>query len=374
MTQQSSAMSITQLCHMDEPEDANVKLESAEDGTVATNQEHFIRRLPLVHTALKAYENSSSVVRYGAEMIESYAGPIYDKLGYDRKLKEDASEDDETTAATTALARASLYDTHHHQPLMHQRSTASGRRSVMEEDRKSRSAASRSTSPHRPYTLQRPSSSSSKSRWQQIVLHAGSAAGTTAAVISEESMKCLRYCLSWLQYAMQHIDQQMNLLRSFLVSLATGSSNTATTAKKDVAVVEENSNTLAKIKKEIVDTLRKVVEVVSKYAGSGLPEQAKASVRAFILQLPSRWAILNNTRPASPSTSPRLGPVADSQQQPLHETSIKLLDFGGESIEMLNSVSIVFSDTIERAELWIKRLKVVGVNSTVTATSSMDTN
>lgn len=50
--------------------------------------EHFIRRLPLVHSALKAYENSSSVVKYGAEMIESYAAPIYDKLGYDRKLKE----------------------------------------------------------------------------------------------------------------------------------------------------------------------------------------------------------------------------------------------------------------------------------------------
>lgn len=243
----------------------------------------------------------------------------------------------------------------------------------MEEDRKSRSAASRSTSPHRPYTLQRPNSSSSKSRWQQIVLHAGSAAGTTAAVVSEESMKCLRYCLSWLQYAMQHIDQQMNLLRNFLVSLATGSST-----KKDVTIVDQqNSNTLAKIKKEIVDTLRKVVEVISKYAGSGLPEQAKASVRAFILQLPSRWAILNNTRQTSPSNSPRVGPISTVDQQPLHETSIKLLDFGGESIEMLSAVSIVFKDTIDRAELWIKRLKVVGVNSTAAAaaaTSSMDTN
>jgi hypothetical protein len=28
MTQQSSAMSITQLCHLDEPEDPNVKLEN----------------------------------------------------------------------------------------------------------------------------------------------------------------------------------------------------------------------------------------------------------------------------------------------------------------------------------------------------------
>jgi hypothetical protein len=30
-------------------------------------------------------------------------------------------------------------------------------------------------------------------------MHASSAAGTTAAVVSEESMKCLRYCLTWLQ-------------------------------------------------------------------------------------------------------------------------------------------------------------------------------
>jgi hypothetical protein len=180
-----------------------------------------------------------------------------------------------------------------------------------------------------------------------LVVHASSAAGTTAAVISEESMKCLKYCLSWLQYAMQHIDQQMNLLRQFLVSLATNSSTDTATTKE---VVTQQDSTLASIKKEIVDTLRKVVEVVSKYAGSGLPENAKVSVRAFILQLPSRWAILNNGS-------------AVNKDQPMHETSIRLLDFGGESIEMLKSVSIVFSDTIERAELWLKRLKVVGVNS-----------
>lgn len=54
-------------------------------------QQHFIHRT-LVNTALKAYENSSSVVKYGAEMIESYAGPIYDKLGYDRKLKEEVNK------------------------------------------------------------------------------------------------------------------------------------------------------------------------------------------------------------------------------------------------------------------------------------------
>lgn len=74
---------------------------------------------------------------------------------------------------------------------------------------------SRSTSPLRPYALAPKSASGPRhhhhaslprSRWQQLMVHAGSAAGTTAAVISEESMKCLRYCLSWLQVRTQQQD------------------------------------------------------------------------------------------------------------------------------------------------------------------------
>ena len=48
---------------------------------------HFIHRvsnIPLLNSALKAYEsskNSSSVVKYGAEMVESIAAPIYGKFG-----------------------------------------------------------------------------------------------------------------------------------------------------------------------------------------------------------------------------------------------------------------------------------------------------
>lgn len=198
-------------------------------------------------------------------------------------------------------------------------------------------------------------------------MHASSAAGTTAAVISEESMKCLRYCLSWLQYASQHIDQQMNLLRKFLVSLA---SNNHESEERTTMTTHDDASTLAQIKKEIVDTLRKVVEVITKYAGSGLPEQAKAAVRGFILALPTRWAVLNSS--ASPTASPSLTP-ADSH---IHETSIKLLNFGGESIEMIQSVALVFSDTIERAELWLNRLRVVGVTgrSAKTQPEQMDLN
>ena len=348
-------------------------------------QQNFIHRvsnIPLVNSALKAYEsskNSSSVMKYGAEMVESFAAPIYDKFGKhalsgvdewgckqldrleerypkyvvsnddDEPIVEEDEDDDDAKSATFALSRATLIDD---EGIRKRRDS----RDETSKHHKSKSRnTSRSTSPHRPsslsHSITKPTPNRHRqqplvrSKWHQIVMHASSAAGTTAAVISEESMKCLKYCLNWLQYASQHIDQQMNLLREFLVSLA---------SKSKEITPDENITIVANIKREIVDTLRKVVQVVSKYAGSGLPEQAKASVRGFILALPTRWAILNSTT-NSPTASPSMGPVT------AHETSMKLLNFGGESVEMINSVSHVFSDTIERAELWLSRLRVVGV-------------
>ncbi|KAG0740225.1 hypothetical protein G6F29_004159 [Rhizopus arrhizus] len=414
MSQQHSAMSITQLINEEMDPDVKMAVEALGDmsrskvhitlpplstsSTTTTSplptptntsaqhpsyppENKFIYRvsnIPLVNSALKVYENSknsSQVVKYGAQMVESFAAPIYDKFGKQAlsnvdewgckqldkleekyptyvgsKRKEEDYEDyyqdeDDAHSTVSAFARTSLIDDH--------------------EIRKRNS--SRSTSPHKPYNK-----SSSRhhhhhhhhhpiaphSRWHRIVLHASSAAGTTAAVISEESMKCLKYCLSWLQYASQHIEQQMNLLRRYLVS----------STDHQAVIHQQPDNTLSKIKKEIVDTLRKLVEVISKYAGTGLPEQAKASVRSFILALPSRWAILHS-KTTSPATSPALKPTDITQ-----ETSIKLLNFGGESIEMIQSVAHVFSDTIDRAELWLNRLSVVSGSQKKSENQPMDLN
>ncbi|KAI8336179.1 transcription factor Opi1-domain-containing protein [Chlamydoabsidia padenii] len=330
-------------------------------------QQPFINRvsnISLVNSALRVYEQSTAqnVMKYGTDMVESFTGPIYDKLGKGSYTNgETQNYDEDTMAAVNALARTTLTDDLD--------GTDGFRRRVgsrLDDDniRKTRSRPhSRSTSPHRPYiksipaTRYHPRSTVNKSKWQQIVMHAGSAAGTTAAVVSEESMKCLRYCLHWLQYATQHIQQQMHILRTFLVSLATSStsSNTKTVSRSNQ---QPSPSTLAAVQKEIVSTLRKVVEVVSRYAGVGLPTHAKASVRSFILQLPGRWATLNTSAHQSHDdlTSPDT-PVPDH----VKETSIKLLNFGGEAVEMLENTSAVFSDTIDRAEVWLDRLRVVGV-------------
>lgn len=164
--------------------------------------------------------------------------------------------------------------------------------------RKTHKASSRSTSPARsiaaPYSTHHPHPTTSStaapptvSRWQQLVMGAGSAAGTTAAVISEDSMKCLKYCLSWLKYAIQHIEQQMAVLKSYLVSIATTKSSSSLTVHNNNTT--NGRSVLSGIKKDIVETLRKVVEVITKYAGASLPSQSRQSVRGFILNLPGKW-------------------------------------------------------------------------------------
>jgi len=176
-------------------------------------------------------------------------------------------------------------------------------------------------------------------------------------------MKCLKYCLNWLQYAVNHIDQQMTILRNFLVSLATSS-----TPSSSQTVARPSPSILSAVKKEIIDTLRKVVEVISKYAGTSLPAQARSAVRGLIINLPGKWALVNDGRSTtvSPAASPQMRP--HGMDTPQHgagsqDTAVRLLQFGGESVEMLNSVSGVFSDTIDRAELWLDRIRAVKMSS-----------
>ncbi|CAM0137402.1 transcriptional regulator opi1 [Umbelopsis sp. WA50703] len=340
-----------------------------------------VSSLPLVNSAIKVYEQgkaSNRVLNYGAGLVESsvktIAAPLYGTIGKhieDRyafnkaaELKRE-EEDEAATAAAIALARASLQDTDTRKDLRRRKHRDSDDEDFdMDQSTKSRSrTTSRSASPARRNPHQnialtpivRRQEQVSRSRWQQLVVGAGSAAGTTVAIVSEESMRCLKYCLSWLQYAIKHIEQQMGFLKAFLVSLASSKNTNSKDGKQSTAVVAQtDASKLEAIKKEVIDTLRKVVEVISKYAGSSLPEQARSSVRGFILSLPNRWASVNQ----SAANSPTLGPQSDSHAQ---ETAIKLMTFGNESVEMLNGVAGVFGDTVDRAELWLDRLRGVGV-------------
>ncbi|CAG8758459.1 43547_t:CDS:2, partial [Gigaspora margarita] len=178
---------------------------------------------------------------------------------------------------------------------------------------------------------------------------------TTTVQLSEESMKSLKYCLQWLTYATQHIGNQIAALKSIIDSFTSPSSSGA--------LISQSTSKLASIKKEVVETLRKVIEVVSKYASKCLPEHARHNVRSFILSLPSRWASINHSdhsSSASPVSSPRLAP---SNAHHINQTDYarRLLSLANESLDMLRSVAGIFGETVGRAEAWVERLSSFGV-------------
>jgi hypothetical protein len=232
----------------------------------------------------------------------------------------------------------------------------------------------------------------SSSRWGSMLVEAGATAGGLSAAMSEESMKSLKYCLQWLQYATAHIEHQITVLRDLIVKLNHG----------ELELTSPAAQNLTQIKGDVVTTIRSVVDVVGKYAGGALPEPARVSVKAFILSLPARWASVNRApavtnassfggSPASPSFSPahfsssgdasspggraRSSSTASNTSlahrhgggaQPMSaaataQAANRVLTLAVESLDILRSVTVVVGESLDRAELWMERLRMLGL-------------
>ncbi|KAA1076578.1 hypothetical protein PGT21_012236 [Puccinia graminis f. sp. tritici] len=142
-------------------------------------------------------------------------------------------------------------------------------------------------------------------------------------------------------------------------------------SNQQMVISAQTAGSLAGIKTEVVETIRKVVAVVSKYANVGLPEPAKQFVRfvrTSILGLPLRWAeAIQPSTPTAASTSiPSgypAGPV-DRISNPKTATLLaagRVLTFAVESLDMLKSITAIFSESVERADAWVERLRLIGI-------------
>lgn len=176
-----------------------------------------------------------------------------------------------------------------------------------------RYAASKSATGHS--TVRRPSQGSLTS----VLVGAGVA-------LSEESLKSLRYCLKWLLYANNRLGRSVESLKSLLNE---GHIHPAWSAR------------VASIREEVVSTLRKVVTVLSTYAGSALPEPARTRVKGYMLSLPGRWTAKN---PQKMSTA---DPLANER-----EKAGRVLVLASEGLDMLQNITMSVGETLESAENW----------------------
>jgi hypothetical protein len=135
----------------------------------------------------------------------------------------------------------------------------------------------------------------------------------------------------------------------------------------------ESLEILSQVKRELINTIRQVVEVVSKYAGGALPEQARNSVRFFILMLPERWSLA--ARADADASLRGNDPLANGRGVSggvAMAASTRVLSLATESLDMMRSVTSVFKESLDRAEAWVDRCvssrSSLGINGNVSLT------
>lgn len=204
------------------------------------------------------------------------------------------------------------------------------------------------------------------STWQSRLIL--STSGLSVAM-SEESLRSLKYCLSWLRWANEHIGKVINALKSVLEQYDNGSefSTTGVITSGDAGEMDGQAGQLimrsdaersalnariAELKKDVLKTLKDVVDIVSKYAGGALPENARVLVRRHLTSLPQRFRLAST----SSVNDARNGEIGDKGDREVTEGANRVMVLAKEGLDMMAQVSGVLDGTIVSAEEWCERL------------------
>ena len=208
--------------------------------------------------------------------------------------------------------------------------------------------------------------------WQTRLVMTTSALGVA---MSDESLRSLKFCLSWLRWANHHLGGALSSLQVVLREWEESqkqtngehddsTANGATTGGPDAARPRD-PHTIAQhlqaLKAECLKTLRNALDVVSTYAGGALPENARGLVRGHLVSLPRRFQIASSSMQASPAPTAR-GPGDDDdaeRQAPAPEAvtgARRVVVLTREGLDMIAQVGAVVDSVIVEAECWCDRL------------------
>lgn len=163
--------------------------------------------------------------------------------------------------------------------------------------------------------------------------------------MSEESLRSLRYCLSWLRWANERLGGVILSLNDVLKKREQGQRQ-AIMSECEQAENEKPSKAamaakIQELKGVVLQTLKQVVEVVSNYAGGALPENARNLVHRHLTSLPARF---------------RMASSMSSDENGGNPSAHKVMMLAQEGLNMMGQVSGVVNDTLVSAESWCEKL------------------
>lgn len=204
--------------------------------------------------------------------------------------------------------------------------------------------------------------------WQSRLIM--STSGLSVAM-SDESLRSLKYCLKWLRWANEHIGGVVGTLKVTLEQYeqpeqGSGAQADSADPSGDIALAEaqpektpeetreELATRINTLKGDVLKTLRDAINMVSRYAGGALPENARVLVRRHLTSLPQRFRIATMTD-GSAQQHAASGSSAD-RDSAVRESAQKVLVLAKEGLDMVSQVSGVLDGTIVSAEEWCERM------------------
>ena len=188
------------------------------------------------------------------------------------------------------------------------------------------------------------------------------------AALNEESLRSLKYCLTWLLWANNHLGQTVVTLKSVVEEWNTPRQDPAhmdsrmegqdeksspdvegTTTARDQAAISRHIQTL---RNDVLQTLKKVANIVSTYAGGALPSNARELVGLHLKSLPQRFQLVSaeTSQSASNANGEKQGPPPETVR-----SAQRVLSLATAGLDMTKQVSEILNSTIVSAEDWCNR-------------------
>ncbi|KAI2613366.1 transcription factor Opi1-domain-containing protein [Hypoxylon sp. NC1633] len=205
---------------------------------------------------------------------------------------------------------------------------------------------------------------SSNAAWQSRLIM--STSGLSIAM-SEESLRSLKYCLSWLRWANVRIGNVINSLKSTMEKyektepkpIEAGHPMNGATSTSDSVDRNQLAAKIADLKMDVLRTLQDVINTVSRYAGGALPENARELVRRHLTSLPQRFRVASMVGDGQQNghlTETSEDGCRETQEKETRESAQRVLVLAKEGLDMMSQVSGVLDGTIVSAEEWCDRL------------------